>query len=205
MTPEVRARAFEPFFTTKEVGLGSGLGLSQVYGFAQQSGGKASIDSHIGKGTTITLYLPRATVFSAAPGSPVIEDVTGTLSARVLLVEDDLEVQNVATELLEGIGCRVVQASDSRSALAILDQDLEIQVIISDIVMPGGMSGLELGRIVRQRYPALPIVLSTGYSQYAAQVVSEGFTLVEKPFRRASLLASIRAALRITVTPAREI
>ena len=205
MTSEVRARAFEPFFTTKEVGLGSGLGLSQVYGFAQQSGGRASIDSQIGKGTTITLYLPRATVSSAAPGSPVIEDVTATLSARVLLVEDDFEVQNVATELLEGIGCQVVRAADSRSALAVLERDPGIQVIISDIVMPGGMSGFELGRIVRQRYPGLPIVLSTGYSQFAAQVVSEGFTLVEKLFRRSSLLTSIQIALRITVTSVPEI
>jgi CheY-like chemotaxis protein len=205
MTSEVRARAFEPFFTTKEVGLGSGLGLSQVYGFAEQSGGRASIDSQIGKGTTITLYLPRAIVSSAAPGSPVIEDVTATLSARVLLVEDDFEVQNVTTELLEGIGCQVIKAADSRSALAVLERDPAIQVIISDIVMPGGMSGFELGRIVRQRYPGLPIVLSTGYSQYAAQVVSEGFTLVEKPFRRSSLLTSIQAALRITVTSVREI
>jgi CheY-like chemotaxis protein len=144
-------------------------------------------------------------VFSAAPGSPVIENVTATLSARVLLVEDDFEVQNVVTELLVGIGCQVVRAADSRSALAVLERDSAIQVIISDIVMPGGMSGLELGRIVRQRYPGLPIVLSTGYSQYAAQVVSEGFTLVEKPFRRSSLLTSIQAALRITVTSVREI
>src|SRR5262249_51234052 len=91
MTPEVRARAFEPFFTTKEVGLGSGLGLSQVYGFAQQSGGRVSIDGQITKGTTITLYLPRATISSAAPEASLIEQVTATLSARVLLVEDDLE------------------------------------------------------------------------------------------------------------------
>jgi len=204
MTPETRTRAFEPFFTTKEIGLGSGLGLSQVYGFAQQSGGKALIDSQIGKGTTITLYLPRAGVSPVAPETAVIEDVAPALSVRVLLVEDDFEVRNVATELLQGIGCQVVQACDGGSALAVLERDPAIEVVISDIAMPGGMSGLELGRIVRQRYPSLPILLSTGYSEYAAQGMSEGFTLVEKPFRRDTFVESIRAAVRITVAGVRQ-
>jgi CheY-like chemotaxis protein len=201
---ETRTRAFEPFFTTKEIGLGSGLGLSQVYGFAQQSGGKALIDSQIGKGTTITLYLPRAGVSPVAPETAVIEDVAPALSVRVLLVEDDFEVRNVATELLQGIGCQVVQACDGGSALAVLERDPAIEVVISDIAMPGGMSGLELGRIVRQRYPSLPIMLSTGYSEYAAQGMSEGFTLVEKPFRRDTFVESIRAAVRITVAGVRQ-
>jgi signal transduction histidine kinase/CheY-like chemotaxis protein len=203
MTAEVRARAFEPFFTTKEVGVGSGLGLSQVYGFAKQSGGRASIDSQIGKGTTITLYLPRATISSATPNLRAAEHAPTSLSARVLLAEDDLAVQNVATELLQGFGCQVVRACDGKSALEALEHDPAIEMLISDIAMPGGMNGLQLGRIVRQRYPGLPIVLTTGYSQYAAQVVSEGFTLVEKPFRQDALVASIRAALRTTATSVR--
>jgi two-component system NtrC family sensor kinase len=203
MTAEVRTRAFEPFFTTKEVGVGSGLGLSQVYGFAQQSGGTAAIDSQIGKGTTITLYLPRAAASSGLSEAPVIEAAALTISARVLLVEDDVEVQNVAGELLQGMGCQVIQASDGRSALAVLERDPAVELVISDIAMPGGMSGLELARIVRQRYPCVPILLSTGYSQYATQVVSEGFTLVEKPFRRDAFAASIRAAIRTTVTAVR--
>jgi signal transduction histidine kinase/CheY-like chemotaxis protein len=200
MTPEVRTRAFEPFFTTKEVGVGSGLGLSQVYGFAQQSGGTTMIDSQIGKGTTVTLYLPRAAASSGLPEAPVVEAASLTISARVLLVEDDVEVQNVAGELLQGMGCQVIQASDGRSALAVLQRDPAIELVISDIVMPGGMSGLELARIVRQRHPGVPILLSTGYSQYATQVVSEGFRLVEKPFRRDAFAASIRAAIRTTAT-----
>jgi two-component system NtrC family sensor kinase len=198
MTAEVRTRAFEPFFTTKEVGRGSGLGLSQVYGFAQQSGGSAVLESEIGKGTTITLYLPRATASHVGCEAGVVEDMAITLSARVLLVEDDLEVQNVATELLQSVGCQVVRAGDGGSALAALERDPAIELLISDIAMPGGMSGLELARIVRQRYPGVPILLSTGYSQYADQVVSEGFKLIEKPFRRNAFVASIWAAVRST-------
>jgi signal transduction histidine kinase/CheY-like chemotaxis protein len=204
MTAEVRMRAFEPFFTTKEVGVGSGLGLSQVYGFAQQSGGTAVIDSQIGKGTTITLYLPRAAASSGLPEAPVVEAAALTISARVLLVEDDVEVQNVAGELLQGMGCRVIQASDGRSALAVLERDRAVELVISDIAMPGGLSGLELARIVRQRYPGVPILLFTGFSQYATQVVSEGFTLIEKPFRPDAFAASIRAAIRTTATAVRQ-
>jgi signal transduction histidine kinase/ActR/RegA family two-component response regulator/sensor domain CHASE-containing protein len=198
MTAEVRTRAFEPFFTTKEVGRGSGLGLSQVYGFAQQSGGAAVLDSEIDKGTTITLYLPRATASPTAIEAGVVEDAAITLSVRVLLVEDDLEVQNVATELLYSVGCQVVRAGDGGSALAALERDPAIELLISDLAMPGDMSGLELARIVRQRYPGVPILLSTGYSQYAAQAVREGFKLIEKPLRRDEFVASIWAAVRST-------
>jgi two-component system, NtrC family, sensor kinase len=162
------------------------------------------IDSQIGKGTTITLYLPRAAVSSGIPEAPVVEAAALAISARVLLVEDDVEVRNVAGELLQGMGCQVIQASDGRSALAVLERDRAVELVISDIAMPGGLSGLELARIVRQRYPGIPILLSTGYSQYAPQVVSEGFTLVEKPFRPDTFAASIRAAIRTTATTARQ-
>jgi two-component system, NtrC family, sensor kinase len=205
MAAEVRVRAFEPFFTTKEVGLGSGLGLSQVYGFAQQSGGAILIDSEVGKGTTITLHLPRAAVASILPKAALAEDVRIPVFACILLVEDDLEVKNVATELLQDIGCQVVQAHDGGSALAALDRYPAIELVMSDIAMPGGMSGLELARIVRERHPGLPILLATGYSQYAIQVINEGFTLVEKPYNRAALAALIRAAMartsRVQCTP----
>jgi signal transduction histidine kinase/CheY-like chemotaxis protein/multisubunit Na+/H+ antiporter MnhG subunit len=192
MAAEVRARAFEPFFTTKEVGLGSGLGLSQVYGFAKQSGGAALIDSEIGKGTTITLHLRRAATAPVVRKTAVAGEVPVTVSARILLVEDDREVENVAAELLHDIGCQVVQAHDGESALAVLERDPEIELVISDIAMPGGMSGLQLARIVRERHPSVPILLATGYSQYAAQVVNEGFTLIEKPYHTNALAAVIR-------------
>jgi signal transduction histidine kinase/CheY-like chemotaxis protein/integral membrane sensor domain MASE1 len=195
MTAAVSARAFEPFFTTKEVGLGSGLGLSQVYGFAKQSGGAASILSEIGKGTTITLFLPRATETPVASRSGSGDAALPTPPARILLVEDDGEVADVTAELLEDIGSQAVLVRDGKAALAALERDTAIELVISDIVMPGGMSGLDLARTLRERRPELPVLLATGYSQYAVQVVNEGFTLVEKPYRRDALSASIRAAV----------
>lgn len=174
---------------------GSGLGLSQVYGFANQSGGATSIDSEIGKGTAITLYLPRTSEGSGAYRLAVAEDLARVPPARVLLVEDDREVADVAVQLLREIGCLVVEARDAKSALALLDRDPTIGLILSDIVMPGGMNGIELARVVRERRPELPILLATGYSQYAPQLMTEEFTLVKKPYHRDRLAASIRAAI----------
>jgi CheY-like chemotaxis protein len=153
------------------------------------------IDSEIGKGTTITLHLPRAVLAPVVPEAAVAKDVPVTASRRILLVEDDPEVENVATELLQDIGCQVVQAHDGESALAVLERDPTIELVMSDIAMPGGMSGLELARVVREHYPGLPILLVTGYSQYAAQVMNEGFTLVEKPYHRDTLAAAIGATV----------
>jgi signal transduction histidine kinase/CheY-like chemotaxis protein/sensor domain CHASE-containing protein len=194
MTPEVQARAFEPYFTTKEVGGGSGLGLSQVYGFARQSGGVARIESEIGRGTSISLYLPRATKTSIAPPSTVHDSVKAAVPARLLLVEDDVEVAQATTELLQEIGLQVIWARDGKAALATFERDPTIEMVMSDIVMPGGMSGLDLGRALRQNHPELPVLLTTGYSQYAPQVVEEGFILVEKPYHRDVLARSIQRA-----------
>jgi len=195
MAANVLARAFEPFFTTKEVGLGSGLGLSQVYGFTKQSGGAALIHSEIGQGTAITLFLPRATEIPIASGFVSGDAALPTTPARILLVEDDGEVAEVTVELLRDIGSAAVPVRDGKTALAVLERDPTIELVISDIVMPGGMSGLDLARTLRERRPELPVLLATGYSQYALQVLSEGFTLVEKPYRRDALAASIGAAV----------
>jgi signal transduction histidine kinase/CheY-like chemotaxis protein len=205
MEAEVRSRAFEPFYTTKDVGLGSGLGLSQVYGFAKQSGGAASIASEIGKGTAITLYLPRASAGSVASGCTAAEDIAVVPPARVLLVEDDREVADVAAQLLREIGCSAVEARDAKSALALLARDPTIGLMLSDIVMPGGMNGIELARHVRGHRPDLPILLATGYSRYAPQLMTEGFALVAKPYHRDRLAASIRAAMGGTQRSARPI
>lgn len=190
MPAEVRARAFEPYFTTKGSGLGSGLGLSQVYGFASQSGGTAVIASEPGQGTAITLFLPRATapaLRSPAAAGPA----SAVAAAHILLVEDDREVATAARELLRHMGFETQWAGDSGEALRLIEGGLPVDLVLSDVVMPGGMSGLDLARRLRGR---LPIVLATGYSQYAAQVVEEGFVLIEKPYRRDRLAAALRAA-----------
>ena len=195
MTPEVQARAFEPYFTTKEVGGGSGLGLSQVYGFARQSGGVALIESKVGQGTSITLYLPRATETPVAPPSAPQDSVRSAVPARLLLVEDDVEVAQATTELLQDIGLQVIWARDGKAALATFERDPTIEMVMSDIVMPGGMSGLDLARALRKNHPELPVLLTTGYSQYAPQLVKEGFVLVEKPYNRDVLATSIQRAV----------
>jgi CheY-like chemotaxis protein len=200
MTAEVQARAFEPYFTTKEVGGGSGLGLSQVYGFARQSGGVALLESEIGQGTSITLYLPRATETSIAPLAAPLDSMRSqdsaksAVPARLLLVEDNVEVARATTELLQDIGLQVIWARDGKAALATFERDPTIEIVMSDIVMPGGMSGLDLGRALRENHPDLPVLLTTGYSQYAPQVVKEGFVLLEKPYHRDALAISIRRA-----------
>jgi signal transduction histidine kinase/CheY-like chemotaxis protein len=196
MSSDVLARAFEPYFTTKEAGLGSGLGLSQVYGFAKQSGGAATIDSTPGKGASVRLLLPRATEAAGmarpvAPDEPAFE----AASARILFVEDDAEVAEVTAELLQDIGYQPVGAHNADSAVAAVERDPTIALVLSDIVMPGRMSGLDLARTLRSRRPELPVLLATGYSQYVSPAASEGFVLIEKPYRREALAASIRAAL----------
>ena len=195
MAPEVVARAFEPYFTTKEIGLGSGLGLSQVYGFAQQSGGAVSIASAIGKGTSITLFLPRAEAeeHPAAP-SDVATAAPLKASAGILVVEDEAEVARVTMEVLRDIGYQAVEARDGQAALALIEQDPTIELVLSDVVMPGGMSGLELARRLRKLRPGLPIVLATGYTQWAARVMDEDFTFIAKPYRREALAAALRTA-----------
>jgi signal transduction histidine kinase/CheY-like chemotaxis protein len=196
MAPDVLTRAFEPYFTTKEAGVGSGLGLSQVHGFAKQSGGSARIASTPGKGTSVKLFLPRASETARVP-QPLsqAEPAVGSTLARILVVEDDAEVAEVTAELLQDIGYQPVGARDGKHALATLDRDLTIELVLSDIVMPGEMSGLELARTLRKHRPELPVLLATGYSQYVSPAASEGFVLVEKPYRRDVLRASIQAAL----------
>jgi signal transduction histidine kinase/ActR/RegA family two-component response regulator/sensor domain CHASE-containing protein len=194
MAPEVVARAFEPYFTTKEIGLGSGLGLSQVYGFAQQSGGAVSIASAIGKGTSVTLFLPRSEEERLVAPSNVTTAAPLRTSAAILVVEDDAEVARVTMEVLREIGYQGVEARDGHAALALIEQDPTIELVLSDVVMPGGMSGLELARTLRKLRPGLPVVLATGYTQWGARVMDEDFTFIAKPYRRETLVAALRTA-----------
>ncbi len=192
--PAALAHVFEPFFTTKEIGKGTGLGLSQVYGFTQQAGGLATIRSELGQGTTVTLLLPRSTQAEAVgPGqAPLrLRHSTGT----VLLVEDDDDVANVATRMLRLIGYQAQHVHDPRTALALLLSGQRFGLIFTDIVMPGGMSGLEFARKVRQHFPQVPILLTSGYSHAAADVLEEGFIVLSKPYRADSLSEAIRQSL----------
>jgi signal transduction histidine kinase/CheY-like chemotaxis protein len=194
MPAEVMAQAFEPYFTTKDTGLGSGLGLSQVYGFANQSGGAALIASEPGQGTAITLFLPRAG--EAALSCPAVTDLAPAAApARILLVEDDGEVAEATQELLRDIGFETRWAQNGAEALALAEGNAGIDLVLSDVVMPGGVSGLDLARTLRERRPQLPVILGTGYTRYAPQAMSEGFELIEKPYRRDALAAALRSAL----------
>jgi len=195
MAPEVVARAFEPYFTTKEVGLGSGLGLSQVYGFAQQSGGAVSIASVIGKGSSITLFLPRATEGYPMARSHMVAPEPLRASARILVVEDDAEVARVTMEVLQEIGYQAVEVRDGHAALTLIEQDPRIDLVFSDVVMPGGMSGLELARKLRELRPGLPVVLATGYAHGEAHLADENFLFIAKPYRREALADTVRTAL----------
>lgn len=172
---------FEPFFTTKEVGKGTGLGLSQVYGFTKQSGGEIDVSSRLGKGTTFSLYLPR---IAAAPiaEQPRLPGNVASAQANILIVEDNEQVGAFATQLLGDLGFVTQRATNANEALAILDREAEdIDIVFSDVVMPG-IDGLELARRVRSRWPAIKIVLTSGYSHVLADDAHHGFTLLHKPY-----------------------
>jgi CheY-like chemotaxis protein len=177
-------KVMEPFFTTKDVGKGSGLGLPQVYGFAQQSGGRLDIESEVGKGTVVILQLPRSKSEPAAwDDAPTPAPVRGDARRGVaLLVEDDAEVAALTREMLGHLGFEVIHAASPAAALGALANARRVDVVFSDIMMPGGMSGLELGREIRRRQPDLRIVLTTGYSEAAAAMDSAEFTLLLKPY-----------------------
>ncbi|HEX8166735.1 MAG TPA: ATP-binding protein [Beijerinckiaceae bacterium] len=193
IAPDVLPRVFEPFFTTKEVGKGTGLGLSQVYGFATQSGGTATAASAVGSGTTVTLYLPRAAkgagVRDARPPEAAPEGGDG---GNVLLVEDHAEVAEVARECLEELGWRVTSVSRASAALELIEAGQRFDLVFSDVVMPGGMSGLDLAHRLRDIRPDLPVLLATGYSHAVQEGAGEAFTILPKPYTAAKIAAAIR-------------
>ncbi len=196
MSPEVRARAMEPFFTTKEVGRGSGLGLSQVYGFAAQSGGYVTIDSSEGRGTTIELHLPVREGEGEAEPEP-------EASPKILLVEDDPDVQLVTVEALRYMGYSVVTADEGGAALEILRRDPGVDVLFTDVVMPKGVDGLELLREARKLRPGLRVLLASGYARGRLPVVPEGCDFIAKPYRIEDLEARLRSLLQRTDPSAR--
>jgi PAS domain S-box-containing protein len=190
MSPEVMERVFEPFFTTKSFGEGTGLGLSQVFGFAKQLGGAATVDSKPGAGATFTIYLPASKGASA-------EETNGQNGAplgRVLIVEDDTLVAELAAGMLNELGFEATIAHSAKEALEQLAAGEKPKLIFSDIVMPGGISGIELARKVRNRFPELPILLTTGYSEQVAG--SHGFPVLQKPYEMDALASALGNVLK---------
>jgi PAS domain S-box-containing protein len=190
MAPETRERVFEPFFTTKSYGEGTGLGLSQVFGFAKQIGGGVTVESELGKGSTFTLYLP------ASRGANATETKANGATAlgRVLVVEDDTLVAELAAGMLNELGFEAIVAHSAKEALDRLAGGEKPKLIFSDIVMPGGISGIELARKVRHRFPELPILLTTGYSEQVAG--SHGFPVLQKPYELDSLAGAVGNVLK---------
>jgi len=193
--PGVLARVFEPFFTTKEVGKGTGLGLSQVYGFARQSGGTATITSAEGRGTAITIYLPRSHQPPDAPSRPSQTEAPAEPAGTVLLVEDNDDVAEVGAAYFRQLGYRVRSVAHVQAALAALRLDGEVDLVFSDILMPGGKNGLDLAREIAVRYPNIPVLLTTGYSASAQDAVRQGVIVLQKPYDLESLRRNIREAM----------
>jgi two-component system NtrC family sensor kinase len=194
--PDALPHVFEPFFTTKEIGKGTGLGLSQVYGFAKQSGGTATVTSAVGRGTVITLYLPRTRETPAPAGTHAQPEAALQPTGTALVVEDNPEVAEVATAYFQQLGYTVKQVANAHEALAQLGNDPKIDVVFSDVLMPGGMNGVELGLAVRQLYPGLPVLLATGYSNSVRDAVQQGFIVLQKPFDLGALEQGLREAQR---------
>jgi signal transduction histidine kinase len=197
MNPETLERAFEPFYTTKEVGKGSGLGLSQLYGFVRQSGGTARIASTVAGGTTVTVYLPKAVRETAQP-EPASPPTKPKGSETVLVVEDDPDVLDIAVETLSDLGYRILVAYDGVEAMAILERDEPIDLLFTDIVMPYGINGIQLARQARKLRQDIKVLLTSGYTmqtlsaEYGAE---KEFTIIGKPYRQAELAEHVRRAL----------
>jgi signal transduction histidine kinase/ActR/RegA family two-component response regulator len=195
--PSRIANIFEPFYTTKEVGRGTGLGLSQVFGFAKQSGGEIDVQSAPGRGSTFTLFLPRTEPVRAERAAGGDGAIVGRPERplRVLVVEDNETVGRFATEMLADLGYGSVWAEDAAQALSALeDPEHRFDIVFTDVVMPG-MNGLDLARTVRQIHPGLPVVLTSGYSTVLAEEGRHGFELLKKPYSVEALSQVLRAVV----------
>jgi CheY-like chemotaxis protein len=198
MAPEVVEKAFEPFFTTKEAGRGSGLGLSMVYGFVKQSNGHIKIYSEPDEGTTVKMYMPR---MRGTDRPEAEQPQTGEPRGRgevVLVVEDDPDVRTLAVTLLRGIGYDALDAPDGASALSLLAGASGVALLLTDVVLPGGMSGSELAREAARLAPGLKVLYMSGYTENAIvhqSRLDEGVKLLQKPFRKADLARRVRDAL----------
>ncbi len=193
------AKAFEPFFTTKPVGKGTGLGLSQVYGFVRQSGGHVKIYSEIGQGTTVRIYLPR--MAGADNEAELVEQPPlpeGAHEETVLVVEDDDDVRTYSVETLRELGYRVIESHDGPSALRLLERQSHVDLLFTDVVLPGGMTGAQVAAEARTLRPELKVLFTTGYARNAIVHhgrLDPGAQLITKPFSYAELAAKVRNVL----------
>jgi nitrogen-specific signal transduction histidine kinase/CheY-like chemotaxis protein len=194
MSRDVMERVFEPFFTTKSFGEGTGLGLSQVFGFTKQIGGGISVDSKPGEGATFTLYLPASR--GATAGESRVNG--GNALGRVLIVEDDTLVAELAADMLTELGFECTITHSAKEALERLAGGEKPKLIFSDIVMPGGISGIELARKVRDRFPELPILLTTGYSEQVG--AAHGFPILQKPYEMDKLASALGSVLKLEIS-----
>lgn len=197
MSPEIQAQVFEPFFTTKPEGQGTGLGLSMVYGFVRQSGGHVKIYSEPGQGTTVRLYLPR--VREAEDLETDVEaGPAGGGTETVLVVEDDEDVRATVVEMLASLGYRVLKARDASSALAIVESGVPVDLLFSDVVMPGPLRSTEMARKVRERLPGIAVLFTSGYTDNAivhSGRLDEGIELLSKPYTQEALARKVRHVL----------
>lgn len=204
MTPEVRDRAIEPFFTTKPTGMGTGLGLAMVHGFASQSGGLLEIESEIDQGTTVRILLPALDPRAASePETSNFQPrpVSPTAAPRILLVEDEEQIAALSAEILGELGYRVTVAHTADRALDMFRASLETRtfdLVFSDVVMPGEMNGVALAREIRRLSPETPVLMTTGYNDQMALEgpQSEAMDVLGKPYKPADLIERVQAALR---------
>ncbi len=199
MPPDVLAHVFEPFFTTKEVGKGTGLGLSMIYGFAKQSGGHLKIYSEVGHGTTVRLYLPRqlseSVKAASVPSSPAPSKGGGE---TILVVEDNPDVRRLVLRQLRDLGYVVIEAANGPQALKILEDGAAIDLLFTDVVMPGGMTGRQLAEAAKGRRPNLKTLFTSGYTEDSILRLGKldpGVRLLSKPYRKHELATRIREAL----------
>ena len=198
MPPEVLQRAFEPFFTTKPVGQGTGLGLSMAYGFVKQSGGEIVLASEVGRGTSVRIFLPRSDMEAAQPEAPVDVPLFGGLET-ILVVEDEEDVRSATCAILSALGYEVLEACDAAGAIAVVESGRHIDLVFTDVIMPGPVSSLQLGEAVREHLPQAQVLYTSGYAEGVLAhegKVSASVHLLQKPYHPDALSARIRHLLR---------
>jgi PAS domain S-box-containing protein len=193
MPPEIAARVFEPFFTTKEMGKGTGLGLSQVYGFARQSGGFVELETQLGRGVTVSIYLPRCERPADGPAVPGSATAIPSAEGTVLLVEDDPEVRDATRTMLEELGYRVIEAGSADEALVVIARETGIDLVFTDVIMAAGLTGIELAQAIKERRPELPVMLTSGYTaqRLVPTAGNRDLPLLRKPYTLTQLAEAL--------------